>query len=164
MTTSIADPTRSRMDLVAHAPDQAASWILHRRHEELGQNFRLSWDLYIKFYAVFLTFCVAGLGWLLTTDSSGLQIEARRLIASVFMIQTVLTGMTSVAMSRYSVRVADGQNAIETVLLRGGEDGWLASVPHTAVPTRLAQWAGWANAVAMLVMCSLWLHVGFAHR
>ena len=41
-------------------------WILKRRHEDLGVTVRMCWDLYIKFYTVFLTFSVVGLGWVLT--------------------------------------------------------------------------------------------------
>jgi hypothetical protein len=41
-------------------------WILKRRHEDLGVTVRMCWDLYIKFYTVFLTFSVIGLGWILT--------------------------------------------------------------------------------------------------
>ena len=39
-------------------------WILKRRHEDLGVTVRMCWDLYIKFYTVFLTFSVIGLGWI----------------------------------------------------------------------------------------------------
>src|SRR5882762_4324119 len=46
--------------------ESSQEWILKRRYEDLGVTVRMCWDLYIKFYTVFLTFSVVGLGWILT--------------------------------------------------------------------------------------------------
>ena len=60
-------------------------WILKRRHEDLGVTVRMCWDLYIKFYTVFLTFSVIGLGWILTRPADMQTIpRGRQVIAIVF--------------------------------------------------------------------------------
>ena len=53
--------------------ESTQEWILKRRHEDLGVTVRMCWDLYIKFYTVFLTFSVVGLGWILTQRVAGLK-------------------------------------------------------------------------------------------
>ena len=50
--------------------DIDSTWLIKRRHEDLSQTFRTSWDLYIKFYTVFLTFSIAALGLLLSRNDS----------------------------------------------------------------------------------------------
>jgi hypothetical protein len=40
----------------------AQDWLLKRRHEDVSTTFRTGWDLYIKFYTVFLTFSMAAFG------------------------------------------------------------------------------------------------------
>ena len=84
--------------------ESTQEWILKRRHEDLGVTVRMCWDLYIKFYTVFLTFSVIGLGWILTRPGDAQMIpRARQLIAVVFLIQTILTAATSAGIGLYTV-------------------------------------------------------------
>ena len=83
--------------------ESTQEWILKRRHEDLGVTVRMCWDLYIKFYTVFLTFSVIGLGWILTRPGDAQMIpRARQLIAVVFLIQTILTAATSAGIGLYT--------------------------------------------------------------
>jgi hypothetical protein len=76
-------------------------WILKRRHEDLGVTVRMCWDLYIKFYTVFLTFSVIGLGWILMRPADLQMIpRGKQVIAIVFLIQTILTAVTSAGIAR----------------------------------------------------------------
>jgi len=53
-----------------------------------GVTVRMCWDLYIKFYTVFLTFSVIGLGWILTRPADLQTIpRGKQVIAIVFLIQ-----------------------------------------------------------------------------
>jgi hypothetical protein len=45
-------------------------WVLRSRYAELGLNLRAAWDVYIRFYTVFLTFSMAALAWTLACDKS----------------------------------------------------------------------------------------------
>ena len=135
-------------------------WILKRRHEDLGLTVRMCWDLYIKFYTVFLTFSVVGLGCVLTRPGDIPMLpRAKEVIAIVFVIQTVLTGVTSAAMALYTVHVAHDQEHIEGLLIQSHPGGRPSIKP--AVPTFLAQLGGWSNCAAMFAMAVLWIYVGF---
>jgi hypothetical protein len=135
-------------------------WILKHRHEDLGVTARMCWDLYIKFYTVFLTFSVVGLGWVLTRPGDVPMLpRAKEVIAIVFVIQTVLTAITSAAMALYTARVARDQEHIEELLVQSHPGGRPSIKP--AVPTLLAQLGGWSNCAAMLAMAALWIYVGF---
>jgi hypothetical protein len=135
-------------------------WILKRRHEDLGVTVRMCWDLYIKFYTVFLTFSVVGLGWVLTRPGDIQMLpRAKQVIAIVFVIQTILTAITSAALALYTVHVAHNQAHIEDLLTQS-HPGTRQSI-KPAVPELLAQLAGWSNCGAMLAMAALWIYVGF---
>ena len=135
-------------------------WILKRRHEDLSLTVRASWSLYMQFYTVFLTVSVVGLGWVLTRPADAPIVpRAKHVIAIVFMIQTLLTAITSVAMALYTMRVARDQEQIENCLVQ-----LHAATPAAcglAVPASLARFAGWFNCAAMLAKAALWLYVGF---
>jgi hypothetical protein len=135
-------------------------WILKRRHEDLGVTVRMCWDLYIKFYTVFLTFSVVGLGWILTRPGDVQMIpRGKQVIAIVFVIQTVLTALTSAGIALYTVHVAHDQDHIEDLLTQSHPGGRPSVRP--AVPSLLAQWGGWSNCAAMLAMAALWIYAGF---
>ena len=87
--------------------ESSDEWILKRRHEDLSLTVRASWSLYIQFYTVFLTVSVIGLGWMLTRPADAPMVpRAKHVIAIVFVIQTVLTAITSAVMALYTLRVA----------------------------------------------------------
>ena len=135
-------------------------WILKRRHEDLSLTVRASWSLYMQFYTVFLTVSVVGLGWILTRPADAPIVpRAKHVIAIVFVIQTLLTAITSVAMALYTMRVAREQEQIENCLLQSHAAARSPCGP--AVPTSLALFAGWFNCAAMIAMAVLWFYVGF---
>jgi len=135
-------------------------WILKRRHEDLSLTLRASWSLYMQFYTVFLTVSVVGLGWVLTRPAdTPIVPRAKHVIAIVFVIQTLLTAITSIAMALYTMRVAREQEQIENCLVQSHAAAPPACGP--AVPASLARFAGWFNCAAMLAMAALWLYVGF---
>lgn len=135
-------------------------WILKRRHEDLSLTVRTSWSLYIQFYTVFLTVSVVGLGWMLTRPADAQMVpRAKHVIAIVFVIQTLLTAITSCAMALYTSRVARDQEHIEKCLVQSHAAVLPSCGP--AVPASLARYAGWFNCAAMIAMTALWLYVGF---
>lgn len=140
--------------------ESSQDWILKRRHEDLSLTVRTSWSLYIQFYTVFLTVSVVGLGWVLTRPAEAQIVpRAKHVIAIVFVIQTLLTAITSAAMALYTMHVARDQEHIEKLLVQSRVDALPSVGP--AVPTSLARFAGWFNCAAMIAMTALWLYVGF---
>ncbi len=132
-------------------------WILKRRHEDLSLTVRMCWDLYIRFYTVFLTFSVIGLGWVLTRPADIQMVpRARQVIAIVFVIQTILTAITSGAIAVYTAHVAHDQEHIEGLLTQS-HIGARPSV-GPAVPASLAQ----SGAGGLIVQrCLPWQPCGF---
>jgi hypothetical protein len=140
--------------------ESSHEWILKRRHEDLSLTVRTSWSLYIEFYTVFLTVSVVGLGWVLTRPADAPIVpRAKHVIAIVFVIQTLLTAITSVAMAIYTMNVARDQEHIEKLLVQSNVKALPSCGP--GVPASLARFAGWSNCAAMLAMAALWLYVGF---
>ena len=140
--------------------ESSHEWILKRRHEDLSLTVRTSWSLYIQFYTVFLTVSVVGLGWMLTRPADAPIVpRAKHVIAIVFVIQTLLTAITSVAMALYTMHVARDQEHIEKLLVQSHLDPLPSCGP--GIPGSLARFAGWFNCAAMLAMAALWLYVGF---
>ena len=134
-------------------------WLLRRRYQDQTQYFLASWDFYFKFYTVFLTFSVAGLGWFLSSDALELSSFTRGCIAVVFIIQTALTAGTSVLMARRGSVLANQQTEVGKQLL--GIPTNVKVEDMSAIPSDLATWAGGANCVAMSSMALLWLYLGF---
>src|SRR6266850_3924446 len=144
----------------ASMKESSDEWILKRRHEDLSLTVRASWSLYIQFYTVFLTVSVVGLGWVLTRPADAPIVpHAKHVLAIVFVIQTLLTAITSGAMALYTLRVAHDQEDIENCLVQSHAAARPSCGP--AVPGSLARLAGWSNCAAMLAMAALWLYVGF---
>jgi hypothetical protein len=141
--------------------DSVVFWLLKRRHEELGAMFRAAWDNYIKFYTVFLTFSVAAMGWLLTHDPKVLiSTGICHVLAIVFIVQSMLTAMTSVFLAIYSRRLGREYARVESDVL--GAMSWPPSLIGTqAIPVELGVWAAFANAAAMIRMSCAWGYIGF---
>jgi hypothetical protein len=85
--------------------------------------------------------------------------HGKQVIAIVFLIQTILTAITSAGIALYTVHVANDQDHIEGLLTQSHPDGKPSVRP--AVPSLLAQWGGWSNCAAMLAMAALWIYAGF---
>jgi hypothetical protein len=129
-------------------------WVLRGRYAELGLNLRSAWDIYIRFYTVFLTFSIAALAWVFTYEK---VTPALRMVAWTFFAQTAMTAVTSVLISLHSCRVRRAQEQIE-VLLLAEEKSPLPNTP-SPISVAMATWAGGANGLAMAGMAVIWLYV-----
>jgi hypothetical protein len=133
--------------------DDQTVWVLRRRYVELGMNLRATWDTYIRFYAVFLTFSMAALAWTFASDKT----PAVRMVAWAFIAQTLMTALTSLFVSVHSRNVLRDQKRIESMLLEIEGMPIPVAPPHISIP--MAMWAGGANCVAMTAMAGIWLYV-----
>jgi hypothetical protein len=130
-------------------------WLLKSRYADLGITFRTTWDLYIKFYTVFLTFSVAALGFFLSSPATGGRKPYMFLLILVFVVQSALVGVTSVLLASYSSKAAEDQRKIERELV---DEEHHSPVPgfESIFPIVLAKWAALANATVMLGMVAIW--------
>jgi len=133
-------------------------WLLQKHYEEINTNFRTSWDLYIKFYTVFLTFNVAALAALLGAKVD-LGDRSKWLVIGAFVVQDLLCAATSGFMARFSVRSGKLLDEARMALLAGSGHRF-EGLDGRSLPVELGRWAGWANCGAMLTMVALWLGAG----
>lgn len=151
---------------MASAPQNQTSidWLLKKRIEEIGTMFRSIWDNYIKFYTVFLTFSLGALGWLIEQHGEDKPLtHSHTVIVIVFMGQSILTSITSLAVGFYSRRMAQDLASLETELLATASEPFVI-VSANPIPVSIALWAGIANAFAMLGMTVVWYWTGFVNK
>ncbi len=120
--------------------------------------FRTVWDIYIKFYTVFLTFSLAAMGWLIEHKIT--SSHSHKIIAAVFIGQTLLTSITSGAIGFYSHKVGKQLSAVEATLMTGINPPPALKRAQT-IPSGLGLWCGFANAFAMIGMSFVWYWLGF---
>lgn len=138
------------------------TWLLQKQYEAVNTNFRTAWDLYIKFYTVFLTFNVAALAALFS-NSFTLVEKSKWLVIGAFALQDLLCAVTSGLMAKFSLRSGKQLEQARKALLQDRvEHG--DGIPAASLPVGLARWAGWANFGAMLAMVALWIGAGLVKR
>src|SRR5262245_55974878 len=98
-------------------------WVLRTRYTELSQNLRAEWDIYIRFYTVFLTFNMAALAWAFASERHSQPV---RMVAWAFVVQTILTAGASAFLALHSRDTWKRQEHIETLLLE---------LEQTSIPT-----------------------------
>jgi hypothetical protein len=117
--------------------------------------FRTCWDIYIKFYTVFMTFSIAAMGFVIS------QPKFVHIIALVFIGESLLCATTSAYMSIYTRSVEQDQRCLEKAML-GSAPSMPAIDKSRAIPVALATWAGWANAAGMIGLVFAWFYL--AHK
>src|ERR1700678_4188575 len=80
-----------------------SEWLLKTRYAESQVNFRTIWDLYLKFYTVFLTVNVGALAWVYNNST---HITSRWPVSIAFIIQCLLAATTSGIMALQSKQTA----------------------------------------------------------
>ena len=81
----------------------AASWLARKYFDEISLQFRTAWDIYIKWYTVFLTANVLALAGAVQY----VEPDNRLIVAITFCIQNVLALLTAVYMALFSRRTAE---------------------------------------------------------
>jgi uncharacterized membrane protein len=111
----------------------------------MGTTFRSVWDLYIKSYTVFLTFSLGAMGWLIEHRETQSMEHNHKVVAVVFIGQSILTCVTSVGVAIYSYetskRMVETEKEIDSV--KSMPKSLLETKP---LPFALAIWLGSANA------------------
>jgi hypothetical protein len=136
--------------------------VLLHRYSDIGVNFRIVWDLYIKFYSVFLTFSVAALAWLASKDDPFAAGGSERwTVVAAFVIQSLFTALTSAKIALYSGEVVGQLSQFSDDAATFSEESDVKELcKKTSLPTNLARYAGWANFLSMLALAIVWIVVG----
>ena len=115
------------------------------------------WDLYLKFYTVFLTINIAGLAVAIEFVE---KISEWRFFYVAFLFQNIISAFTALSMSRYSKRACKEIEALGTTMIHSIETGnsYLLGKSYTSpVPKNLAVWSGIANALSHVAFIAIWV-------
>jgi hypothetical protein len=149
--------SRQAEDRLSHAASLQPWQVLAlEQYRELNTNFRSLWDIYIKFYTVFLTANVVGIGVVLDR----VEPDNRPLIAAAFVAQNLLAAATAAGLATYGKRCARGLQDAANLLVPAGTDAATASVlSRPPIPATLSGWSGAANTLSHVLLIAIWVIV-----
>jgi len=130
--------------------------ILKTQYEQVGTNFRAVWDLYLKFYTVFMTLNFTALGIAIQYINK----DQRSPLVYAFILQNALGAMTAIGVALYSRRAADQQKAIINLGIEAtaySQELKAHLALGTPIPRTLTVWAGVANALSHLLFIACWI-------
>jgi hypothetical protein len=141
------------------------TWLLRSYYSETLKVYARVWDIYIKFYTVFLTANVIGLGLVVQ------HVPVHRApICWAFICQNIVTLVTSLSVGIYSRKTDESLVSLTDYLVRidneaaeqKGQRVHDNSFIHTLrspVAGRLSMWAGVGNCVATVCTIVCWIAV-----
>jgi hypothetical protein len=132
------------------------SRLAFEQYRELATSFRNTWDVYVKFFTVFITFNVIAIGAVLErVDPAN-----RPLMAAAFIAQNVLAAGTALGVAWYSRGCKQQLERTADVLLADASDPAARAILREApIPGTTGIWAGSANFIAHLTLIAVWLLV-----
>jgi hypothetical protein len=140
--------------------NETARWALYKQYEEVNQNFRTVWQLYLTFYTANLTINVAALAFV----SGGTPGESPRLIGWVAFafvaIDLLVVGSTLFIRNYTRGAVAHAQWVAQDIVdfaAAQGEQIDSAKCFRSTLPAKLCEWVCWANAAGMLLVSAVWI-------
>jgi hypothetical protein len=127
-------------------------WARRRHIEELTSQFRTVWDIYIKFYTVFLTFSLAAIAFVAGTNNQG----PKGFVALAFVVQSVMTLGTTIGVGIFSSNTAkELERSVREIAGR-------SEAEHPWLPHRLACYSAFANSVGLVLFIGIWLYIAFS--
>lgn len=130
-------------------------WFVRAYYEQQFQHYRAAWELYIKFYTVFLGANVAALALV----SEHLTGNRRWPVVVAFVAGDVVAGVTSVLMRRFSRSVhADIQQLSRAVMNSTDEAPAIVDVViRPQLHSELTDFACISNALGSAALVACWL-------
>ena len=144
----------SRHDAAAQAGDETWSRLGFEQYREHATSFRSSWDIYIKFFTVFITFNVIAIGAVLERVAP----TNRPLMSAAFIAQNLLAAGTALGVAWYSRRCKEQMERTADVLLASaGDPATRAILREAPIPANTGVWAGVANFIAHVTLIAVWI-------
>jgi hypothetical protein len=141
-----------------YMPETEMQWLLRKNIEEISQNFRTVWDLYLKFYTVFLTFNIVAMAWLFGDKGRIQEGKPLYFMVTVFAIQCILTGITSGMVANYSKDTEAMLSVAQERLLTYAKETTIGPLEYSGgLPISLGQWGGWANCSSSILLMVAWI-------
>lgn len=132
-------------------------WVRDKIFNETNEQFRTAWGLYLKFYTVFMTANVAGIG--LTVEF--LSGVGRAPVIIAFVVQNVMSLLTAYYMTRFSSETSKRLESITRSQLTKDERNAHPNLLAAPTPEKMAVWSGRANVVSHVAMIGIWLALFF---
>jgi hypothetical protein len=138
------------------------TWLAKKYFDECSLQFRTVWDLYLKFYIMFLTVNGAALG---LTVQYVYSPKAKAVIALAFVLQNVFAAGTAAMISEYSFRMAKRVQGLAEFAVTNASAPDALPLPsvlgESPLPGQLGRWGGIANLGGHVVFVVLWFVVIF---
>jgi hypothetical protein len=136
---------------------EAENSLARMYFDQISINFRTVWDMYIKWYTVFLTVNILALA---ATVEKIDGVENWLIVAVAFSVQNALAMFTAIYIGYYS-RHMEARIAKITLLLANardpGADHFVARLGGPPIPGELGYWSGWANALGNASLIACWI-------
>jgi hypothetical protein len=133
-------------------------WLGQKALDECSVQFRTVWDIYIKWYTVFLTFNILALG--VTTEH--LKGRSVQVVAMVFVAENIISLFTGIQIARFSAATKKQASAIAKWI--ASSDAPPLSMPpddvlDCPIPGALGRWSGLANSLSHLFLIACWIAI-----
>ncbi len=130
-----------------------ATWLARTNYETRARYVEVVWEMYLKFYTVFLALNITGIGLAV----QHLETSSRWPIAAAFLMQNALSFGTAVSIGRFTKTSSDS-------LKKSGDEmapTASASLTDSPIPGALGLYCGWANAVSHVALSAVWISTLF---
>lgn len=125
--------------------------MLKKQYEEYLDELKISWEVYMKFYVVFLVVNLTAVGLVLEKVK---DINSRALIASLFIAQNCITSITLIHMAGLGETGKNKIEKISTALLNDSDGDKLPIEAPVLVETSYC--GGMANTIACVAYMIAW--------
>jgi hypothetical protein len=136
-------------------------WLAKKYFDELSLQFRTVWDIYIKWYTVFLTTNVVAIGAVVQYVIP----ENRGVLVFAFAAQNALGLMTALFIGRFSRTTAKRMVLIAALIVADPNESSDSILPvqlrASPLPGNLGFWSGIANAIGNVTLMACWIALLF---
>lgn len=138
--------------------DLPDDWLLKKLMEEHSLALRTVWDLYLKFYTVFLGFNIAAFAG---TVQYITKQPGRRSVSEVFIAENMISLVTAVGMAIFSMRSSQAfartcRHYASRLGLEPESAEQLGKLTDPPWPGTLGLWGGTANAISHFALGYAW--------
>jgi hypothetical protein len=148
--------------------NEIATWALQKRFDEIGINFRATWDLFLKMTTIALTANVALMAYFLSQQINSMSLGSRLIITTSMVTLNVLTTIQCANVAWYHRQVTDDlretADSLTSLALNQGETIDPAKCFKTSLPLKVGWYGAWMGVAAFSIFALIWLTLLFLTR